>query len=221
MKLNLSSYATLVFDCDGVVLNSNKVKTDAFYKAALRYGERAAEELVKHHLENGGVSRYKKFSYFLEEIVQTRSEPALNQLLNDYAVNVQKGLQNCAVASSLEMLRNKTMQARWLIVSGGDQVELRDIFQVRELSDWFDGGIYGSPDRKEDILARELGRGNIKRPALFIGDSKYDFIAANSVELDFVFLSGWSEVKDWESWVAEESIFATQNLESLMSIERE
>jgi len=221
MELNITSYSTLVFDCDGVVLDSNKVKTESFYRAALSYGERAADELVEYHVKNGGVSRYKKFSYFLDYIVKKPSETALKELLTDYAANVQVGLQNCAIAPALERLRNKTPHTRWLIVSGGDQAELREIFQMRGLSNWFNGGIFGSPDTKEEILIRELECGNIVRPALFIGDSKYDFKAAKFVGLDFVFLSGWSEVKGWESWVAENGICATRNVESLMSLERE
>lgn len=221
MELNVTSYSTLVFDCDGVVLDSNKVKTESFYKAALPYGERAADELVEYHVANGGVSRYKKFSYFLDHIVEKPSEAALKELLADYAANVHAGLQNCAIAPALESLRNKTPHSRWLIVSGGDQAELRDIFKMRGLSNWFDAGIFGSPDTKEDILTRELENGNILTPALFIGDSKYDFKAAKFVGLDFVFLSGWSEVKGWESWVAENGIFATRNMESLIGLERE
>lgn len=221
MKLNVTSYSTLVFDCDGVVLDSNKVKTESFYRAALPYGERAADELVEYHVKNGGVSRYKKFSYFLEHIVKKPSEIALKRLLDDYGANVRDGLNNCSIAPNLERLRNKTPDARWLIVSGGDQSELKEIFRTRGLSNWFNGGIFGSPDTKEEILSRELECGNIVRPALFIGDSKYDFEAAKSVSLDFVFLSGWSEVKDWESWVAENSICATRNMESLTSLERE
>ena len=65
MTLDISRYKTLVFDCDGVVLNSNSVKTSAFYKAALAYGEVAATALVEYHVANGGVSRYKSSRIFL------------------------------------------------------------------------------------------------------------------------------------------------------------
>lgn len=34
MKHPVADYVTLVFNCDGVVLNSTKVKTEFFYKAA-------------------------------------------------------------------------------------------------------------------------------------------------------------------------------------------
>ncbi len=46
--MHFGKYKSLIFDCDGVVLNSNKAKTEAFYKAALPYGEQAASALVEY-----------------------------------------------------------------------------------------------------------------------------------------------------------------------------
>lgn len=119
------------------------------------------------------------------------------------------------VAPGLAALRKHARDARWLIVSGGAQAELRDVFAQRRITDWFDGGIFGSPDTKDEILARELASGNIQRPALFIGDSKYDYQAASAAGLDFVFLSGWSEVADWEQWAKENHLRCYENIESM------
>lgn len=211
MKHPVTDYVTLVFDCDGVVLNSNKVKTEAFYKAALPYGEAAAQAMVDYHVAHGGVSRYKKFAYFLEQIAPSYAEqrkqlPNLEELLQAYASYVREGLLSCEIAPGLEALRKQTSNARWLIVSGGDQAELRDVFAQRNIAKWFDGGIFGSPDTKDDILSRELASDNIQQSALFLGDSKYDYQAANTAGLDFVFLSGWSEVGDWKSWCSVNNI---------------
>ncbi|MDV2857234.1 HAD family hydrolase [Oceanimonas sp. CAM02] len=210
-QFSLTHYITLVFDCDGVVLNSNKVKTEAFYKAALPYGEAAAQAMVDYHVANGGVSRYKKFAYFLEQIAPGYAEqrkllPNLEELLQAYASYVREGLLSCEIAPGLEALRKQTPNARWLIVSGGDQAELRDVFAQRGIARWFDGGIFGSPDTKNEILSRELASGNIQHPALFLGDSKYDYQAASQVNIDFIFLSAWSEVKNWQQWVKQKKI---------------
>jgi phosphoglycolate phosphatase-like HAD superfamily hydrolase len=210
--MKVSDYSTLIFDCDGVVLNSNKVKTEAFYQAALPYGEYFATQLVRHHVSNGGVSRYKKFSYFLEKIVGESSDQALNYLLDSYSHYVRNGLLECSIAPSLIELRDASPNNRWLIVSGGDQAELHEIFERREISNLFDGGIFGSPDTKEIILAREISENNIIAPGLFLGDSKYDYNAAKSAGLDFLFLTDWTEVKDWQSWVVNNKITYANNL---------
>lgn len=211
----IEQYNTLVFDCDGVVLNSNRVKTEAFYLAALPYGKQAAKALVEYHTAHGGVSRYKKFTYFLESLVPTHAPyttgPDLDQLLVTYANEVLQGLLTCEIAPELLQLREKTARSRWLIVSGGDQAELRHVFTQRGLAEYFDGGIFGSPDTKDEILEREINNGNIQQRALFLGDSKYDYQAASGAGLDFVFLTGWTEVKGWEEW---------RNQYCLVSVER-
>lgn len=197
-------YKTLIFDCDGVVLNSNKVKTDAFYQAVLSYGEQAAQALVEYHVANGGVSRYKKFAYFLNTLAPQHaaeiSGPTLEELLDAYASHVLEGLLTCDIAKGIHELRKNNPNTNWLIVSGGDQAELRHVFTERGLAEYFDGGIFGSPDTKDEILEREINNGNIQQPALFFGDSKYDYQAANGAGLDFVFLTGWTEVEGWGKW---------------------
>lgn len=214
--MKLAYYRTLIFDCDGVVLNSNRIKTAAFYKAALPYGEVAAQKLVDYHVAHGGVSRYEKFSWFLKNVVRDVSEKKLQKLLLAYEIEVRQGLLNCDVAPGLSGLREKTGHANWLIVSGGDQTELRDIFVERKLAPFFDGGIFGSPDNKDEILSREIERDNIRHPALFIGDSKYDYQAATRAGLDFIFLYGWTEVKDWESWTISNNLRKSKSIAELI-----
>lgn len=213
--MKITDYATLIFDCDGVVLDSNKIKTQAFYQAALPYGEEAAQQLVGYHVSHGGISRYKKFALFLEEMVSGRSGPGLEELLESYASHVRAGLLSCDVAPGLDALREAT-EARWLIVSGGDQNELREIFAERGLAGSFDGGIYGSPDTKDEILAREQGNGTISTPALFLGDSTYDHRAAEAAGLDFVFVTDWTEVPGWEAWCQENRLARISSVGQLL-----
>lgn len=220
--MKLSNLKTLVFDCDGVILNSNQVKTDAFYNAALPYGKVLAEQLVEYHMNHGGISRYTKFEYFLKNIVpkdilaKDTFESQLKTLLTTYAQLVHQGLLECEVAPGLKELRRLTPNTNWLIVSGGDQAELNEVFLKRKLSNLFDGGIYGSPDTKDEILSREIMKGNITLPALFLGDSKYDYEAASKANLDFIFLSGWSEVADWKPWISANDISVLNTVSDLI-----
>ena len=216
--MNLSKYKTLVFDCDGVVLDSNRVKTDAFFNVALPFGKASAEALKAHHVKYGGVSRYAKFAHFIEHILPAGTANAnLESLLETYAAEVQGGLLSCNVARGLQRLREQTAGVKWLIVSGGDQAELNDIFRQRGIAEFFDGGIFGSPDNKIDILARELEASNITKPALFIGDSKYDFEAANTQGMDFLFVYDWTEVNDWRNFILENGLETLPSIAELLA----
>lgn len=199
--LDISNYRTLIFDCDGVILDSNRVKSDAFYRAALLYGEKIASAFMDYHQRHGGISRYKKFEYLFSNILQQPpNEGEIANLLLSFATYVQEGLLSCTVAEGLDELREITPNARWLVVSGGDQAELRQIFMARHIAGFFDGGIFGAPDSKDEILARKIDKGIIINPAVFIGDSRYDHQASERAGLDFIFVTQWTEFQDWEHY---------------------
>lgn len=224
MILDLSVYSTIVFDCDGVVLNSNRIKTDAFRSAAMSYGLPAAEALVQHHVANGGVSRYLKFEHFLANIVPRMcpgvvpgiDAPGLDELLVAFAQEVREGLMSCSVAEGLFDLRSATKTTRWMIISGGDQEELSEVFMLRGIRPLFDGGIFGSPEAKDQIVAREIEEGNLLFPALFLGDSRLDCEVASRHGLDFVFVSSWTEFSEWESYTMHHSIVSVLHLRDLL-----
>ena len=218
MNNKITEYRSIVFDCDGVLLNSNKAKTRAFYRAALAYGESAAQALVDYHVPHGGVSRYQKFAYFLEHLVPSDAEgPSLEELINHYAEQSHQALLECELAPGLAELRRRTPQANWLIVSGSDQTELRDIFAQRGLADWFDGGIFGSPDAKDDIVKRERFNGKIRDPALLVGDSRFDHVAAQAAGLDFVFVSAWTEFAGWRDYCQKRQLARVEFVADLLS----
>ncbi len=207
-----------MFDCDGVVLDSNITKIDSYFRTAKKLGatDVQAQMLVDHHVKFGGISRYPKFVWYIEKVLNEKAtKVAVQEYLDAFSLAVKKGLMRCKIADGLHALRNKIPDAKWLVVSGGDQQEIRDLFEQRELVDFFDSGLFGSPDNKEEILKREKESGNIVFPALFIGDSKYDYESSTRAGLDFVFLSDWTDVQDWKAFCAEHKILTCHNIKSL------
>lgn len=208
-----------MFDCDGVVLDSNVVKTEAYFRTAKNLGatDAQAQMLVDYHVKLGGISRYHKFDWYLREVMQKPvTDAAIQVLLDEFARELEVGLMECPIAEGLQALREATLNANWMILSGGDQQEIRTLFAKRKLSHLFDGGLFGSPDNKDTVLVREKVSGNLQLPALFIGDSKYDFEAATRAGLDFVFLSDWTEVADWKDYCKVNGIQVRNNISNLM-----
>ena len=57
----MNKYKSIIFDCDGVILNSNKIKTESFRKIMIQFDQSAVKEFINYHKNNGGLSRYRKF----------------------------------------------------------------------------------------------------------------------------------------------------------------
>lgn len=219
LKIDIKKYKTIVFDCDGVVLNSNHLKIQAYFDVAIEFGanQTQAKALVDHHIALGGISRYPKFEYFLREIMhQVVTDDAMNALLNSFTTQVTRLLSTCEVSPYLNALKLATKESKWMILSGGDQAEIREIFKLRQLDTFFEGGIYGSPDNKDLVLAREKDNGNIQFPALFIGDSQYDYLASTNAGLDFLFLSDWTDFQSWQDYCDQHHIKVLKNLGMLV-----
>ena len=209
---------TILFDCDGVILNSNQLKTQAYYNATFSsYGHELACLLTTYLAKNTGKPRDYFFDYFLRNIVPPDiSGPGLEELVSAVTKEVYKGLMECEISPCLFELRKKTSDTKWFVVSGGGEKELRDVFRNRSLFDLFDGGIYGRPMTKDEILSSIIKKDQIKFPALFIGDSKYDYEVASRFKLDFLFVNDWSEFKDWRNYCSRNKILSIKSLCDLL-----
>ena len=53
-----------IFDCDGVITDTNDIKTDAFKHVAKKYlCKKAITKLLEFHGNNLGKSRWEKFNF--------------------------------------------------------------------------------------------------------------------------------------------------------------
>jgi len=223
----MKKYKSIIFDCDGVILNSNKIKTASFKKILIQFNRNAVNEFLNYHKNNGGVSRYIKIDYFLTSILPKYSnsvenkDDTLSLLLEKYSHECKNSLYSSEVVYGLDKLKEITCNIPWTIVSGGDQKELRDVFEYKNLIKYFDGGIYGSPEKKIDIIKREINRGLINYPALFIGDSKLDHTVAKSLNLDFLFVTNWTEFKGYQDYCSCNAINTISSVSELINIFKE
>ena len=210
--IDFRKYKTFIFDCDGVILNSNQIKTNCFRRILKEYSQNAIEEFIDYHQKNGGISRYIKLEYFLKNILPKYSYKyklktyELNNLLLKYSNECINSLSNSEVTKNLNKMRKITGNIPWIVVSGSDQVELKKVFKYKNIYKYFNGGIYGSPDKKVDIIERELKKGNINHPALMFGDSKLDHEVSAFHKIDFIFVNAWSDFKDHSKYCRENSL---------------
>ena len=216
--LNDKKVNTILFDCDGVILNSNQLKTKSYYKAVFpSYGHELASSLTTYLMNNTGKPRGHFIDYFLSNMVSADiSGLGYEELLNAVTQEIHKGLMECEISPCLFQLREKTPNIKWLVASGGVELELREVFRNRSLYNLFDGGIYGGPKSKHKIISSLIKENNLEFPALFLGDSKYDYEVASRFKLDFLFVSDWSEFKDWRNYCIRNKILSIKSLCNLL-----
>lgn len=189
-------YSVAVFDCDGVILNSNTIKNNAFRKALYDEPQDKVNAFIDYHKKNGGISRYIKFKYYFDIInpaTHENNEDRITDALDRYASIVQRELLNCeyipGVIDTIKEIRAHSIPI--YICSGGDEDELNEIFKQRETSYLFDK-IFGSPKNKIDIL-KLIEKMHDLNKGIFFGDSESDYIAANKFFMDFFYIYGVSE----------------------------
>ena len=193
----MKKYSHLFFDCDGVILNSNKIKTDAFYKLALNFGELQAKKLVNHHLENGGISRYEKIKFFQKNILKNTNIKLYQELVDNYGKILKEKLIKAEISKGVFKIKQFFPNSKITVVSGSDQNELRWLFKEKRIDHLFNNGIFGSPKNKIEILEEIFSGFKGEEKSIFIGDSKYDFEVSKFFKIDFAFISEWSDLSDW------------------------
>ena len=196
--IDLSLYDYAVFDCDGVILDSNRLKTEAFARALEGDSEKYIDKMIAYHKANGGVSRYKKFRYYFQEINPHEDvEKNAKKAISRFAEIVQKELIECNhIPGVLDFINAVKKQGLSLfVVSGSDGEELREVFNKRKIDSLF-SAIYGSPPTKTENMKKVKSQVGAQTKGIFFGDSRSDLEAAEKFGLDFIFVKGVSEWKE-------------------------
>jgi HAD superfamily hydrolase (TIGR01549 family) len=175
-----------VFDFDGVVLESVEIKTIAFRRLFEDHPE--GERIVPYHLANGGISRFRKFRWFYEEVRgEPLSEAESERLGERFSELVLDEVRRCAfVPGARELLERLAPRLPLFVASGTPEDELRGIVDDRGLGGVF-AGVYGTPPTKAEILRRIMAERDLEPPELvMVGDAMSDFDGAAGAGVPFV-----------------------------------
>jgi HAD superfamily hydrolase (TIGR01549 family) len=137
----------------------------------------------------------------------------IDEAMNFYSDIVKIDLEKSDITPNLSQLKKKYKKQNWLIVSGSNQNELQQVFKKRKIDKYFDSGIYGSPKDKITILNELRSASKLKKKTIYFGDSLYDYECSKKCNIDFCFVSKWSELKDWKD------IFRNKDIKTISSLE--
>lgn len=184
----MTNCCALIFDFDGVIVESEHIKSRAFRALYREHGEDVAQAVVAHHEANGGISRRKKMRWAHRALLGMElTEPALDELGRRFSALVEDEVVACDwVPGARDVLDQQVGRRPMFIVSGTPHDELGRIVARRGLMPYFDE-VHGSPPEKTPIVLDILGRHGLDpRSVLFVGDAAADLRAARAAGTRFV-----------------------------------
>jgi HAD superfamily hydrolase (TIGR01549 family) len=178
----------IIFDFDGVILDSVPTKTEGFKKLFQNFSTDEVNKLVLYHELNGGKSRYVKIKYFFNELLHKDiSEQEILEYANKYSEITKEELTNpkYIIEDTLNFIKRNHKKYEMHIASGADEEDLKYICEKLDLTKYF-LSINGSPKIKSEIVKDILldNRYDINETIL-IGDSVNDFDSAKDNGIDF------------------------------------
>ena len=186
--LNSDKHKIIFWDFDGVIKESVSVKTDAYVELFRPYGSNVCKKIKKHHLANGGMSRYDKIPLYLKWAGLKQTDAVVQEFCDKFSGVVKgKVIASAWVPGVEEFLRNNGKNHKFVLVSATPQSELEDICEALKLTKIF-CKIYGAPYDKAKAIKRSIIDYNVSPSAcIMIGDAEVDIKAALDNKIHFIF----------------------------------
>jgi phosphoglycolate phosphatase-like HAD superfamily hydrolase len=180
----------IIFDFDGVIAESVQIKTDAFARLYEDFGSEIVNKVVKHHVANGGMSRFEKIrlyhkSYLNKAITNKENEELANQFS---VLVVEKVIDSPYVPGVFKYIQKCYEKYNLFISTGTPTNEMEQILIGRGIAEYFIE-IHGSPEKKSVHISKIMSKYNYHPDELiFYGDANTDIDAAEQANLPFVLI---------------------------------
>ena len=182
------SIEAIIFDFDGVLVESVAIKGQAFGALYEDQGEEFQQQVIAYHESHGGVSRFKKIRYFEEELLGRKvSEEEVEIIASRFSAIVEDKVVTCSpVAGALEFLKDFNTRLPLFVASATPTEELKRIVSKRSMSGFFKG-VYGSPASKGENIKSILTAFQYDPDrTLMIGDTMSDYRGAQEAGTKFL-----------------------------------
>lgn len=184
----------IVFDFDGVLVESVGIKRAAYVALFRTHGDAASDAVARYYDEHPGCSRFQLFDWFHRDVLQhSPTAEEIEQLSAAFSdLVVQKVVDAPMVRGAAEFLSRQASRFDYHIISGTPERELQQILRRRGLERYFKTA-YGSPASKVDLFERLfVACGLTADDVVYVGDSEADWVAARALHVPFIWrqLSG-------------------------------
>ena len=199
-----NKYQAIILDFDGVVVDSNNSKAEAFSKLFEIFGKDVQNKIKKYHLSNLGVARNIKIKYINEKILQIKKKDLdFNNQIKKFSKIVISKVVNSKFITGFKSFANHTNHKKiYLFLSSATPLnELKIILKKKDINIFFTE-VFGSPLKKNYHIKNIINKYKLdKKKVLFVGDSANDLYAAKLCSVDFILMKNEynrdiSDIKD-------------------------
>lgn len=186
-SLSMPEIKAIIFDFDGVILDSVDAKTQAFAELFEQYGEAVVKQVVKHHEANGGISRFEKIRHYHSNFLGIElSAEEVDKIADQFSLLVLDKVLSSSYVPGAEAFIKNNKKYELFISTGTPQNEIEYILQQKKIRQYF-CQVLGSPTSK-DIHIKKILADTFLKPSeiIFVGDSMVDYYAAKSNLVPFV-----------------------------------
>lgn len=178
----------LLFDFDGVIMDSNPIRTAGFRELFIDFPHEQVEELIRYHEYNGGVPRFDKIRYFYREILgRDISEEMVHEYAGKFSAIMKRELVNekYLIDETISFIKEKRSRYNIHVVSGSEEKELQWLCRQLKINELF-VSVNGSPTLKPQRVREVMEVYNCRREeTVMIGDSINDREAAEENGIAF------------------------------------
>jgi phosphoglycolate phosphatase-like HAD superfamily hydrolase len=182
------SIKTIIFDFDGVLVESVNVKGEAFVGLYANESQDIQDQVLAYHNAHGGVTRYDKIRYYETRLLNRElTEERLQIRAQEFSDIVEERVVNSPWVKGAKEFLEKHYQTRPLYVaSATPEEELRRIVEKRGMNSYFKA-VYGAPEKKATHIRTALAELNLQaKEAVMIGDAMSDHNAAQETGTYFI-----------------------------------
>lgn len=178
----------IIFDFDGVILESTKIKNQAFGKLYSKFGKSIESKVLKYDLLNQGISRFNKIKFFHSNYLGIKlNDIQMNKIAKQYQDLVIKQILRCEfVPGAKEFIEKEHSNYSFFIATGTPEKEIEYITESLGINKFF-VSIHGSPLNKNKIIQKIIENNKLNPSSvLMVGDSYADYEASMSNQINFI-----------------------------------
>lgn len=220
----LGSFDVVIFDLDGVILDSGNLKIQCMRETLRDFDTHFVEPFLETFKKKFGQTRQYHFKNFFDNYL--KSEDCFESFYAHYAtfyanlLKIKYPLVDiCQYADTIiKMLADKNLKL--YVATGTAEEEAKLVLKTKGLDAYFDG-IFGAPLDKAESIKHIIQTNNVARnKAIMMGDAIHDRDSAFANQIPFVFVEQYSFMSREDlSNNFENSFSIVKNLNPLCTVE--